>query len=189
MSSERGGTDHRSRGKNHQNSRKHRPTDEELCLERIPEETPDCLDPSINDGSDKWFQYQDELLFSPDQLPDIARRLETISDTEFERVHSVEATINAWRTVEFIDAVEQRWQEITNSHSFFVPLPTPDIEQQKDQQRAHISIEYPVDGSAITTVREWKRRHIMAKVREFDYWVYHYEVIQPSIEQVSKESV
>lgn len=158
---------------------------ETSLLETVPDAVPACLDASIDSGSDRWFQSDGELLFERSHIPVIAERLGTISEFEFDAVEEAGASLSPWKTAEFIDAVEQRWQDVSDRHSFLVPVPTPSIEQQADPRRAVITVEYDYNQSSITSEREWKRNQILTTLREFDYWVYHTRVIQPAIDEVS----
>lgn len=185
MSSERGEVDRQASGELTREPAESERDYEASQLEAIPDTLPACLDASINNESDRWFQHRGELLFERSQIPVIAERLKTIAETEFDTVEQIEASLSPWKTAAFIDAVEQRWQDVSEDHSFLVAVPTPNIEQQTDPRRAVISIEYNYNQSTITSEREWKREQILTTLREFDYWVYHTRVIQPAVEEVS----
>lgn len=157
----------------------------ESLLEQIPDGHPACLDPAVNVGSDRWFLYQGEFLFDRSAIPRIAERLELISETDFDPPDRVEATVKWWETAEFIDEVERRWEAVTEDHSFLVAVPTPSINQETDPRRAVVEVEYPYYRSDVVTERDWKQEEILATLREFDYWVYHTEIIEPAVDAVS----
>lgn len=186
MSSERGGVDRQvSQEPTHEPGEKDA-REEKSLLEQISDRLPDCLDESINEGSDRWFQYQGEFLFKREEIRDIAERLILISETRFEPVEGVDTTMGWWKTADFIDEVESRWQDVTNDHLFLVAVPTPDIEKQYNPRQARVTLEYEYHKSKIRTEREWKRDQILATLREFDYWVYHTKIIKPALESVTE---
>lgn len=186
MSSERGGVDRQVSQESVRNPGETDVEEGESLLDQVPDEHPACLNESINEGSDRWFQHRGELLFDRAEIPDIAQRLELISKTEFEVVGSIETSIEWWKTAEFIDEVERRWEDVKDDHSFLVAVPTPDINQESEPRRTTITVEYRYHKSEIRTEREWKRDQILATLREFDYWVYHTDIIVPSLESVSE---
>jgi len=186
MSSERGGVDRQVGQKSTRKPGEEDASEEESLIEEIPDRFPGCLDESINEGSDRWFQHQGEFLFNRDEIRDIGQRLVLISETEFERVESIDTTIGWWKTADFIGEVESRWQDVADDHSFLVAVPTPNIEQQDNPRQARITLEYEYHKSEIRTEREWKRDQILATLREFDYWVYHTKIIKPALESVAE---
>jgi hypothetical protein len=186
MSSEHGGVDRQVSQESTHEPDETRTEEEKSLKAEIPSRLPSCLDGSINEGADRWFQYQGELLFDRAEIRDISKRLFLISEMEFERAENVETEIQWWKTIDFIDEVEQRWEKATEDHSFLVAVPTPNIEQQPGPRRAIIKLDYHYHKPEIRTVREWKRDQILATLREFDYWVYHTKVIKPALESVAE---
>lgn len=83
--------------------------------------------------------------------------------------------------------MEQQWANVTDSHSFLVSIPTPDIEQQYEPRRAKITVDYsrPQDNQ-VETEQDWKREQILSVLREYDYWVYETQVIRPALEAVGQ---
>lgn len=186
MSSERGGVDRQVGQESTHEPGEQDAREEESLIEQIPDRHPGCLDESINEGSDRWFQHQGEFLFDREEIRDIAERLALISETEFERVESVDTAIRWWKTADFINEVESRWRDVADNHPFLVAVPTPNIEQQYDPRQTRVTLEYEYHKSEIRTEREWKRDQILATLREFDYWVYHTKIIKPALESVSE---
>lgn len=189
MSSERGGVDRpTARESIHTPGRagEEGEVDEgESLLEQIPDGHPACLDHVDNVGGDRWFLYQGEFLFDRSTIPIIAERLELISETDFDPPERMEATIKWWETADFIEEVERRWEAVKEDHSFLVAVPTPGITQETDPRRTIVEVEYPYHRSDVVTERDWKQAEILATLREFDYWVYHTEIIEPAVETVS----
>lgn len=185
MPRERGGVDQRRRSEEWRTPTINNSSEKRSLRETISEGVPDCLGPGFDSNSGRWFQHEGEFLVAPEQLLETANRLETISQVSFTLPSVVTAEIPRWDTAEFIGTVEEHWQDTTSNHSFLVPVPTPDIEQQEDHQTARITVDYTGNRSENTTEMEWKRNQIVAELRDFDYWVYHTNVIRPSVEHVS----
>lgn len=168
---------------------------------QLPEPTlPDRVARKVsNRNGDEWYEYDGKQLFSDDTLARIRDRFEAMREHDYETIATVKGKsyfktkIRTKDLDDFKDELQERHNEWVAEHG----SPLTHFGEQGYGEQLTEAVEISEENPRKTVLRagynaghrlfmggaDGKKQDILLKIRDYEQWSYHTEVVEPLFEK------